>query len=113
VVAAVAVVAAGTIGVAAVVIAATAGEPHARDAGAPFAPDGSNGASRQRKGHSMNPGVNKRQKERQRQERQKEKAERKKLRQEEKRTREPTPDGVDPDIAGIVPGPQPPADEEA
>lgn len=58
----------------------------------------------------MNPSVNKRQKERQRQERQKEKAERKRLRQEEKRDRPPTADGVDPDIAGIVPGPQPPQD---
>jgi CspA family cold shock protein len=60
----------------------------------------------------MNPSVNKRQKERQRQERQKEKAERKKLRQEEKRARAPGPDGVDPDIAGIVPGPQPRSEEE-
>lgn len=55
----------------------------------------------------MNPSVNKRQKERQRQEHQKEKAERKRLRQDEKRERPPVPDGVDPDIAGIVPGPQP------
>ena len=62
--------------------------------------------------HSMNPSVNKRQKERQRQERQKEKAARKKLRQEEKRDRVQTPDGVDPDIAGIVPGPQPRTDDE-
>ncbi|HEX8793290.1 MAG TPA: hypothetical protein VF765_20245 [Polyangiaceae bacterium] len=59
----------------------------------------------------MNPSVNKRQKERQRQERQKEKAERKRLRQQEKQDRGPLPDGVDPDIAGIVPGPQPPAEE--
>jgi hypothetical protein len=56
----------------------------------------------------MNPSVNKRQKERQRQEHQKEKAERKKQRQEDKRTRAPGTEGdVDPDIAGIVPGPQP------
>lgn len=60
----------------------------------------------------MNPSVNKRQKERQRQERQKEKAARKKLRQEEKRDRAQAPDGVDPDIAGIVPGPQPRVDDE-
>jgi CspA family cold shock protein len=60
----------------------------------------------------MNPSVNKRQKERQRQERQKEKAERKKLRQEEKRARPPGPNGEDPDIAGIVPGPQPRSEEE-
>ncbi len=59
----------------------------------------------------MNPSVNKRQKERQRQEHQKEKAERKRLRQEEKRDRAPRTDGVDPDIAGIVPGPQPRTDE--
>ena len=56
----------------------------------------------------MNPSVNKRQKERQRQEHQKEKAARKKARQEEKRARLPGEEGVDPDIAGIVPGPQPP-----
>jgi CspA family cold shock protein len=55
----------------------------------------------------LNPSVNKRQKERQRQEHQKEKAERKRLRREENRDRPPAPDGVDPDIAGIVPGPQP------
>lgn len=61
----------------------------------------------------MNPSVNKRQKERQRQEHQKEKAARKKLRQEEKRDRAQAPDGVDPDIAGIVPGPQPRVDDEA
>jgi hypothetical protein len=60
----------------------------------------------------MNPSVNKRQKERQRQERQKEKAARKKLRQEEKQNRAPQQDGVDPDIAGIVPGPQPRAEDE-
>ena len=60
----------------------------------------------------MNPSVNKRQKERQRQERQKEKAERKRLRQQQKVDRGASPDGVDPDIAGIVPGPQPRADEE-
>jgi hypothetical protein len=55
----------------------------------------------------MNPSVNKRQKERQRQDRQKEKAERKRQRQDEKQNRAPVADGVDPDIAGIVPGPQP------
>jgi hypothetical protein len=59
----------------------------------------------------MNPSVNKRQKERLRQEHQKEKAERKKLRQEEKKPREAGSDGIDPDIAGIVPGPQPPSEE--
>jgi hypothetical protein len=59
----------------------------------------------------MNPSINKRQKERQRQERQKEKAERKRQRQEGKQDRAPVADGVDPDIAGIVPGPQPPTEE--
>jgi hypothetical protein len=60
----------------------------------------------------MNPSVNKRQKERQRQEHQREKAERKKTRQEEKDKRGPVAGGVDPDIAGIIPGPQPRPEEE-
>ncbi len=60
----------------------------------------------------MNPSVNKRQKERVRQEHQKEKAERKRQRQEEKRTTTPGTPGVDPDIAGIVPGPQPQIEDE-
>jgi hypothetical protein len=55
----------------------------------------------------VNPSINKRQKERQRQEHQKEKAERKKARRDEKDARGPTAPGEDPDIAGIVPGPQP------
>ena len=58
-----------------------------------------------------NPSVNKRQKERQRQERQREKSAK---RQERKREKDGRPEGApgteDPDIAGIVPGPQPPAD---
>jgi hypothetical protein len=54
-----------------------------------------------------NPSIQKRQKERERQERQKAKAEKRKARKEEKVSRGPTEDGVDPDIAGIVPGPQP------
>jgi hypothetical protein len=58
----------------------------------------------------MNPGMNKRQKERDRQEHQKAKAERKRQRREEKDTR-PKVDGEDPDLAGIIPGPQPVQEE--
>ena len=58
-----------------------------------------------------NPSVQKREKERQRQEAQKEKEERRKLRRAEagNRVREP---GVDPDLIGIVAGPQPIPEEE-
>ena len=51
----------------------------------------------------------KRQKERARQDRQREKDAKRKQRREEKDAtpRAPTEEGVDPDIAGIVPGPQP------
>ncbi|HEY1374739.1 MAG TPA: hypothetical protein VGH50_19865 [Candidatus Binatia bacterium] len=49
----------------------------------------------------------KRQKELQRQNRQKEKALRRQQRKEEKANRPPAEDGEDPDLAGIVPGPQP------
>jgi hypothetical protein len=59
-----------------------------------------------------NPGINKRQKERSRQEAQKEKAARKLARKAEREGRAPRADGVDPDIAGIVPGPQPRPDED-
>jgi hypothetical protein len=56
-----------------------------------------------------NPSVNKRQKERQRQERQREKSAK---REDRKRDKVNNPiastPGEDPDIAGIVPGPQPP-----
>ncbi len=55
----------------------------------------------------MNPSLQKRQKERERQERQREKAAKKKARREEKAGAPPTAEGEDPDIAGIVPGPQP------
>jgi hypothetical protein len=56
----------------------------------------------------LNPSINKRQKERDRQEHQRNKAERKKQRREEKGVRTPgVAGGEDPDIAGIVPGPQP------
>ncbi|HEY1268454.1 MAG TPA: hypothetical protein VGH16_14475 [Candidatus Binatia bacterium] len=49
----------------------------------------------------------KRQKELARQNRQKEKALRRQQRKEEKANRPPAEDGEDPDLAGIVPGPQP------
>ena len=55
----------------------------------------------------MNPSLTKRQKERERQERQRAKAEKKKARRDEKASQGPRTDGEDPDIAGIVPGPQP------
>ncbi len=59
-----------------------------------------------------NPSVNKRQKERARAEKQREKAIRRQQRKEEK-DRKPgdsSQTDVDPDIAHIVPGPQPPPD---
>ena len=62
---------------------------------------------------SSNPSVNKRQKERNRQEHQAEKADKKKQRRVEKAARPPGEPGVDPDIAGIIPGPQPREDDEA
>lgn len=55
-----------------------------------------------------NPSVNKRQKERQRQERQREKSLKREDRKREKATKPDSSTGEDPDIAGIVPGPQPP-----
>ena len=60
-----------------------------------------------------NPGVQKRQKERARQERQQEKSAERKRRKEEKANRPPGEPGVDPDLAGIVAGPQPPAEDDA
>jgi hypothetical protein len=59
----------------------------------------------------MNPSINKRQKERDRQERQRAKAELRKQRRDAKNSKIPTAPGEDPDIAGIVPGPQPPVEE--
>jgi hypothetical protein len=59
-----------------------------------------------------NPSVNKRLKERNRQDRQKEKEARREQRKQEKGQRPTTPGGEDPDIAGIVPGPQPIPDEQ-
>jgi hypothetical protein len=61
----------------------------------------------------MSTTVNKRNKEKQRQERQREKELKRQQRRGEKEQRAPIePGGVDPDIAGIVPGPQP-IEEEA
>lgn len=54
----------------------------------------------------------KRAKERQRAEKKAEKQERRRARQSEKGP-DDAPEGVDPDIAHIVPGPQPVADEDA
>jgi hypothetical protein len=51
--------------------------------------------------------VNKRNKEKRRQEKQREKDARRQQRKEERGNRPPTEEGIDPDIAGIVPGPQP------
>jgi hypothetical protein len=59
----------------------------------------------------MNPSINKRQKERDRQEHQRAKAELRRQRRDAKNSKIPTVPGEDPDIAGIVPGPQPPAEE--
>jgi hypothetical protein len=57
------------------------------------------------------PSITKRQKELARQEKQKEKAERRAQRQADRATRGDS-DGEDPDIAGIVPGPQPRLDDD-
>ena len=54
-----------------------------------------------------NPSMNKRLKERQRQEKQREKIAKRQERNAEKAGRPTREDGVDPDIAHIVPGPQP------
>ncbi len=59
-----------------------------------------------------NPSVQKRQKERVRQERQKEKDAERKRRREEAANRPPGEPGVDPDLEGIVAGPQPIPEEE-
>lgn len=54
----------------------------------------------------------KRQKARDRQDKQKEKDARRAQRRHERANRPAAQDGVDPDIAGIVPGPQPIRDED-
>jgi hypothetical protein len=53
----------------------------------------------------------KRQKERARLDKQRDKSEEKKLRREQPNARVTSEAGVDPDIAGIIPGPQPLPDE--
>jgi len=58
-----------------------------------------------------NPGALKRQKELARLEKQREKQAEREQRRKEKKERQPGDPAVDPDIAGIVPGPQPKADE--
>jgi hypothetical protein len=59
-----------------------------------------------------NPGALKRQKELARLEKQREKQAERLQRRKEKKERAPGDAEVDPDIAGIVPGPQPKAEEE-
>jgi hypothetical protein len=58
-----------------------------------------------------NPSINKKQKERQRQDKQREKQAKREQRKHEKAQRPVAEGGEDPDIAGIVPGPQPPLEE--
>lgn len=61
---------------------------------------------------AFNPGHLKRQKEAKRAEKQREKDARREERKREKAERGPREDGIDPDIAGIVPGPQPKPEDE-
>jgi hypothetical protein len=58
------------------------------------------------------PSINKRNREQARREKQQEKAARRAERAEEKKNRPGLAEGEDPDIAGIVPGPQPIPDED-
>jgi hypothetical protein len=60
----------------------------------------------------MQPRSNKRQKELAREERRREKEAKREERKKEKADRPAGPEGEDPDIAGIVPGPQPIPPEE-
>lgn len=57
------------------------------------------------------PSIGKRQKELSRLEKAREKAAERARRADERKNRPPGEPGVDPDIAGVVPGPQPPLDE--
>ena len=59
-----------------------------------------------------NPSIQKRQKERDRQEHQRAKAEKRKQRREDSVKKDTGVAGEDPDIAGIVPGPQPVVEED-
>lgn len=58
---------------------------------------------------AMNPGFTKRQKEKDRQQYQQDKADKREQRRQEKLDRKDNPalPGEDPDLAGIIPGPQP------
>lgn len=58
------------------------------------------------------PSINKRNREQARRERQQEKEARRAQRAEERKNRPANADGEDPDIAGIVPGPQPIRDDD-
>jgi hypothetical protein len=62
---------------------------------------------------AFNPGATKRQKEAARRDKQRRKEEKREQRKKEKAERgnAPLSSGEDPDIAGIVPGPQPPLEE--
>jgi hypothetical protein len=62
---------------------------------------------------AFNPGATKRQKEAARRDKQRRKDEKREQRKREKAERPDTPlaPGEDPDIAGIIPGPQPPLEE--
>ena len=60
-----------------------------------------------------NPSVNKRLKERNRQDKQKEKEAKREQRKQDKSQRPTSTTGEDPDIAGIIPGPQPLPDEQS
>jgi len=57
------------------------------------------------------PSLNKRNREQAKREKQQEKAARRAARAADKNNRSRTDDGEDPDIAGIVPGPQPPLED--
>jgi hypothetical protein len=61
---------------------------------------------------NQRPSINKRNREQARKDRAQEKNERRAQRALEKKNRQALPDGEDPDIAGIVPGPQPIAGDE-
>ena len=58
-----------------------------------------------------NPRASKRQKEQARQEKQRDKVAKRQQRKVDRSNRETPEEGVDPQIAGIVPGPQPPEEE--
>ena len=60
---------------------------------------------------AFNPGATKRQKEAARRDYQRKKEEKKEQRKREKAERPPLAPGEDPDIAGIIPGPQPKLEE--